>query len=427
MTIKKGALPATSAVVMALIFSATSLFISPFGLFLKPVSDEFHWSLAIFPQSMLVVSIVYALSAPLTGRAADRLGARGVVFAGVLLTAIGLFAISSMSGSLWQMFGCSVIIGMGAALVSPATLSGVIAGWWDSGRALVMGAALGAAPMLATAAFSPLIATLIVEYGWRNTFRGMSLIALCVSGFFVLVFLKQAHVFKQAMGAPAQQAKDVMQPTAIPVALQGMTLKEASRGGTFWLVLGISLALAFMFGGVSGHLVAVLADRGQSAEFGAALLSAIFIGGVSGSILAGAVVERFKRPQALLPFMAAPLLGLLLLTLQTQPLLTVLGAALIGIGFNAWIGQAPFLVTRYFGLRSAGEITGTLVSVGGVSIGVGPVVVGVMRTLYGDYQSALWLCIGLIVAALVGVALLRPYPGSQSQAGPSSSPASAMQ
>lgn len=420
MTIKKGALPATLAVVMALIFSATSLFISPFGLFLKPVSDEFHWSLAVFPQSMLVVSVVYALSAPLTGRAADRLGARGVVLAGVLLTAIGLFAISSMSGSLWQMFGCAVIIGMAAALVSPATLSGVIAGWWDSGRALVMGATLGAAPMLATAAFSPLIATLIAEYGWRNTFRGMSLIALCVSGFFVLVFLKQAQ------GSAAKQATDVVQPPAPLVALPGLTLKEALRGGTFWLVLGISLALAFMFGGVSGHLVAILADRGQSAEFGAALLSAIFIGGVSGPILAGAVADRIKRPQVLLPFMAAPLLGLLLLTVQIQPLPTVLGAALIGLGFNAWIGQAPFLVTRYFGLRSAGEITGTLVSVGGVSIGVGPVVVGVMRTLSGDYQSALWLCIGLIVAALVGVSLLRPYPGSQSQPGASSSPVSAM-
>jgi MFS family permease len=421
MTIKKGALPATLAVVMALIFSATSLFISTFALFLKPVSDEFQWSLAIFPQSMLICSIVYALSAPLTGRAADRLGARGVVLAGVLVTALGLFALSSMSGAMWQMYGCAVIIGMAAALVSPATLSGVVAGWWDSGRALVMGATLGAAPMLATAAFSPLIATLIAEYGWRTTFRGMALITLCVSGFFVLVFLKQTQ------RAASNRETGLTQLLGTTDALQGMTLKEALRSGNFWLVLAISLALAFMFGGISGHLVALLADRGQSAEFGAALLSAIFIGGVCGPILAGAVADRFTRPQVLLPFMAAPLLGLLLLTVQTQPLPTVLGAAMIGLGFNAWIGQAPFLVTRYFGLRSAGEITGALVSVGGISIGVGPVVVGVMRTVYGDYQSALWLCIGLIAAAFAGVAFLRPYPVSQSQAGSSSSPVSALQ
>jgi MFS family permease len=426
MTIKKGALPATLAVVIALIFSATSLFISTFALFLKPVSDEFHWSLAIFPQSMLVCSVVYALSAPLTGRAADRLGARGVVMVGVLVTAIGFYAISLMSGSMWQMYGCAVIIGMAAALVSPATLSGVVAGWWNSGRALVMGATLGAAPMLATAALSPLIASLISQHGWRITFRGISVITLCVSGFFVLAFLRQAQVIDQTKDSTSEHPTGLTQLLGTTDASQGMTLKEALRGGSFWLVLGISLALAFMFGGVSGHLVALLADRGQSAEFGAVLLSAIFIGGVIAPIVAGAVVDRFTRPQVLLPFMAAPLLGLLLLTVQTQPLPTVLGAALIGVGFNAWIGQMPFLVTRYFGLRSAGEITGTLVSVGGVSIGVGPVVVGVMRTAYGDYQSALWLCIGLIVAALIGIALLRPYPVTQPQVD-SPSPASAIQ
>lgn len=421
MTMKKGALPATVAVAIALVFSATSLFVSPFGLYLKPVSDEFHWTLAIFPQSLLVVSVVYALSAPLAGRAADRLGARRVVLTGVMVTSAGLFAISWMSGALWQMFGCAVIIGVAAALVSPATLSGVIAGWWESGRALVMGAALGAAPMLATAAFSPLIASLIAQYGWRNTFRGVSAIALCISGFFVLMFLKQAH------GAmPKSAAIDPAQPAATSVVLQGMTLKEAVRGGDFWLVLGISLALAFMFGGVTGHLVALQADRGQSAEFGAGLLSAIFVGGVSGPLLAGAVADRVKRPQVLLPFIAAPLLGLLLLTVQTQPLPTVLGAALIGLGFNAWIGQVPFLVTRYFGLRSAGEITGTLVSVGGICIGVGPVAVGVLRTLYGNYQLALWLCIGLTVAAFLGVALLRPYSSTQPRAGSSPSAVSAL-
>lgn len=401
---KKGALLAALAVVVALVFSATSLFMSPFAVFLKPVSTDLSWSLAVFPQSLLVVSIVYALSCPMIGRAVDRMGPRPIVPLGVVLTAAGLFGLAHMSGSLLQMYLYAFVLGIAGAAISPASLSGVIAGWFEHRRALAIGATLGAAPMLATAAFSPLIAVMIERYGWRDTYQGLALIALCVAGPVTLLLLKQANAGNHAAGPadlPAMRAGDQRPP--------GMSLAEALRCRDLWLLIAISALLAIMYGGVSGHLVAWQTERGYSTEFSAGLLSAMFVGGVAGPIVSGAVADRIMKPQVLLPFMAAPLLGLALLLMKVDPWLTIVAAGLIGLGFSAWIGQLPTQVNRYFGMRAMGEMAGLLTAAGGINLGIGPVLVGVLRTNYGRYEPAIMVCTGAMAIALICVVMLGPY------------------
>ena len=401
---RKGALSAAIASSVALIFGTSSLYISTFALFLKPVSNELHWNPAIFPQSLLIISIIYAIAAPIAGRASDRLGAARIVVAGNVLFALGLFGLATMGGSLPVMYAFAAMLGLAAPLVGPATIAPVVARWFDQGRGLMMGLTLGAAPQIAAAAFSPLIAQGIEHLGWRTSYRMIGLSALLISIPCTLLFLRNPkEPSTEASGGAAQAGQ-----------LPGLTLKEALRGRPFWLMLAASASLALVYGGVNGHLVAWQSDHGMSAAFSAEVLSAMFIGAVAGPIVAGAFADRVRRPQVLVPFVAAPLLGLVLLIAHGNAWLTIAGSALLGFGFSALVGQISLLVTRYYGLRSTGELSGVLISFGGIMLGVGPVVIGVARTLMGSYDPAMVLCLAVLVVPPICMLILPPYPAASS-------------
>ena len=91
---------------------------------------------------------------------------------------------------------------------------------------------------------------------------------------------------------------------------------------------------------------------------------------------------------------------------------------LIGFGYGAESATIPYLVSRYFGLRSFGEIYSYLfvtVPLGGA---IGPVLMGAGFDRSGSYRVALLLCgLATTIAALM-MLRLGSYPiFSSSQTG----------
>ncbi len=378
--------------------SGTPLYVSFFALFLEPVSKDLGWSLAVFPRGLLAFSVTFAIAAPLAGWLSDRLGVRATLIAGVALTTAGLLGVSLMSGALAPLIGCSFLIGVGSALVGVTSLASSVAGHFEKGRGLAMGIVFGAGPMLAAAAFSPIVSSSIAALGWRSAYQGLAIIGGVVSFVMVLALRKPPLANAGVPGMPMGRNPEA-----------GDDLRMALRRRSFWLIFAASMLLPIVFGGVSGHIVAIAAENGLPASIGAAMLSTAFLSGVFGPIVAGAAIDWLGRPQALLPFVAAPLIGLLLLLTKGSVPAYIAGSALIGLGFSAWSGQTALLITRYFGLRATGAIVGIIFATGGVFLGLGPVIVGFLRTTTGNYQSALWLSIGLQAVALLFVALLGPF------------------
>lgn len=277
-------------------------------MFLEPVSAEMGWSLAVFPRGVFMCSIFYALSAPLAGRIADRLGARRLILIGVPITAAGLLALSRISSSPLQLSTVAVLLGIAAGLISPATLSGFVARWFVQRRGLAMGVVLGAGPMLGVATLSPLLSSIIQTHGWRCAYQVLAVTVIGVSGLVSLLLLRDA---------PASVAEAVATPAAGPRETpQRASLQTALRTREFWLLFTATALLGIEFGGVTGHIVAWQSDNGMSPEFGARLLSALFVGALTGPIVAGAAMDWVVKPRVLLPFVAIPMLGLILLMLR---------------------------------------------------------------------------------------------------------------
>jgi hypothetical protein len=82
------------------VVSFGSLLVYTFGIFLKPLTSEFHWSREDAPRAFALAAITIAVVLPLLGIALDRLAPRRVVFPKFLVLGGAVRGLSRMSGAL---------------------------------------------------------------------------------------------------------------------------------------------------------------------------------------------------------------------------------------------------------------------------------------------------------------------------------------
>jgi MFS family permease len=74
----------------------------------------------------------------------------------------------------------------------------------------------------------------------------------------------------------------------------------------------------------------------------------------------------------------------------------MLSAVLLGLGVGAEVDLIAYMASRYFGLRSFGEIYGYLFGVFIVGTGLGPLATGIAFDRMGDY-SAIFICFAVLL------------------------------
>src|SRR5215510_9743601 len=141
---------------------------STFGVFLKPLSQEFGWSRAGISLAFSLANLMFSGALPLTGRLVDRLGARKVVLPSALIFSLGVMSFYFLSASLWHFYALYMLLGGVSSGTTPA-YSKVIARWFDHKRGLALGLAMAG---ISVGAFliPPLAQALITTVGWRQTY-----------------------------------------------------------------------------------------------------------------------------------------------------------------------------------------------------------------------------------------------------------------
>ena len=108
-----------------------------FGVFLKPVTEEFDWSRASLAGALAVAGLATGGLRPLAGWLADRYDPKIVAGTGVLMGGLALAGMSSVR-ELWHVYVLFLITGTGFTLASPATVAKIVGAWFTRRRALAM-------------------------------------------------------------------------------------------------------------------------------------------------------------------------------------------------------------------------------------------------------------------------------------------------
>ena len=423
--------------------SVTPMVYTVFGLFLVPLTSEFNWSRAGVSFVLTIIAVASALGYPVIGRMIDRYGARRIILAGNVLFAASIASVSLIGASLTHLYIAYALIGLTAAIPSSAMFTKVIASWFDRNRGLFLGI-VGGLGNGTGAALSPVLAHLLISaFGWRGGFQGIALTVLVI-GFPVLFLLlwdppgstgknragaqsgtrghppsagTRGHPPTVESGEPAtvphtaaeSTGNDVAATAAPATRAGGLTLGEARRTGTFWIIL-IAIALgAGSMTAIFAHVVPMLEDRGLPRAQAATVLATFSMVTAAWQIGVGYLLDRLPKPWIAAPFYVVALGGLVLLDATSSFPLLLLAGLLLGFGLGTEYGVLPYFISRYFGVKHYGAITGTAYAVVVLTQGVTPFLMALVFDRTGTYDLAMGaIAFGLVLGALL-ILRLKPF------------------
>jgi len=373
-----------------------SLFVYTFSVFVKPLSADFGWNRESISAGFAIAAVTLGTVSPLLGGWIDRFGPRRIILPCMTAYACGIASLALLRFGLWQFYlTCFVLgaVGNGAAHLA---YSRSISTWFQSrlGTALaivMVGAGLGAMIL-------PVVAqTIITHAGWRAAYASLGGIAL-------LLGLPLSWKYIRERGASDPAAEHAGERKTAPVAHSGVSWQQGLRSSPFWIVTAILFVSSISMNGAITHLSALLTDRGLTAANAA--LCASILGGSSliGRVLVGWLLDRFFGPRVAFAINCITALGIYMLSRADSFLTGSVAAALIGIGAGGEAAITPYLLTRYFGLRSFSALYGFTWTFYAAAGAIGPVILGRAFDATGSYASLL-----MLLAAALGLMALTNF------------------
>ena len=380
-----------------------SLLVCGFSVLLKPLAEEFAWSRESTATAYACFALASALAAPIVGRLLDRYGPGRVAVPCIALCGIGIASLSLLTGSRAHLYGLFTILGIAATGTSPLAYSRAVSTWFDRRRGTALAIVLGGAAA-ASMAHPPALEALIRSTGWQRACQ-------VIGGAMVVVGLP--------IVAGVVRERDAAARTA-PPAIADVTIVGAMRSRIFWVLIVVVAGTALAFNAIVVHIVALLTDRGVSPARAALTLSLMGGAGLTGRLLTGWLLDRFRATYVSAALLTLAAAGILLLATRHTFELALVAAVMIGFGMGGELDVTPFLLSRYFGLRSLSTSYGFAWMAMGSGAAVGSVVMGRAFDASGSYDRILLqlaagtLLLAILMLCLPAYRLLmeeQPVPG----------------
>jgi MFS family permease len=371
-----------------------------FGVFLKPLINEFGWTRAAtsgaYSLNMFLIGGVGILS----GRLTDRFGPRLVVTVSGLLMGVGYLLMSRISG-IWQIYlFYGVLMSAGLAGMWVPLLS-TVARWFVKRRGLASGIAVSGGGV-GTAIMPPLANHLISSYSWRASYLIIGAILLAVT-VVIAQFLKRDP---GQMGLLAYGA-DSVSTDSPDSGSQGLSLWEAVRGRQFWIICVVFLCGALGIQTVMVHIVPHATDIGVSPAAAATVLSVVGILSIGSRVGMGSIADRSGSRIVMVIVLALMSASFLLLLFANELWMLYLFAVVFSVAYGGFAAVLSPVVAEYFGLRVHGAVFGLAGFAVGIGDAIGSLVAGRIFDISGSYYWAFMLCAMLGVAGIVLSILLR--------------------
>ena len=386
---------AASVVSVALV-AGTSFW--SFGLYIDPLEREFGWSRWAVSGGFSIALLVGSLASPLIGRAVDRHGPRRVIVLGAVLTA-GSFLLLATTSALWQWFLYQSIAAVFRNMMFFIPFQTLVSRWFERRRGLAVGI-LGTGFSMGGFAVVPALRAVIDAVQWEGSFVVSAIVTVAVVAPLALLLIRDRPADKglladgdaQPEGGPAE-----------PVALTGLTDRQALRTPLFWV---IALALMVFFFGMFGwtaHAVPYYESVGYSKWWAAQLLAIAAGSGIVTRLAFGYLADRIARIEvAAMALCACLTLSMLVLLVSGGSVLGVvvfLGFWFVGSSGGPMI--EPLLTARTFGMAYFASILGALAIVSQSGQIVSPIIAGAIFDATGEYDWAL-----VMFACSMGLSLL---------------------
>jgi MFS family permease len=392
------AILATCFFIMTLVSGAQA----SFGVFFKPMLNEFGWTRASTSLPFSLNLILCGVFGILAGRISDRIGPKSVVTIGGIVLGAGYMLMSRIN-NLWGLYlSYGILVALGSAAFY-VPLVATVTRWFPKKRGMMVG--IGVSGIGFGIGIVPTIASkLMVEYNWRTSLFIVGAASL------VLIALLGQLLKSDPGNMPEDKPSDTKTVSSLPSI--GMSFNEAVKTKQFWMIFVAWLLYGFFFQVGAVHTVPYATDLGMTALAAATLLSIIGLIGIAGRSSLGIIGDKFNNKVTLAASFI--LISLVFFTIAFSGTIEALYAYAVVYGLFSGVGVLLASINaEHFGLQALGAITGAIVFGNNIGGALGPALAGFIFDATDSYKLAFLLCGVAAVAAGIFVWLLKPSAKTQ--------------
>lgn len=386
-----------------------------FGAFFDPIVEHFGWSRATTSAAISLQRTESGMVSPFVGYFIDRFGPRKVMLAGILVTGFGFILLGRIN-SLWQFYAAFTLITLGMSFGTWMVVTTTVANWFVALRTKAL--ALTSAGSALGGLLVPVVIWLIATTDWRT-----GLIVIGVG--FWLVGIPASLVMRRRPedhgllpdgrdpdtlddGAPSGDGTATTAPRNTEASF---TVRQALATRAFW-----QMALAMGFGqlvmSASIHQIPAITSFGFSRETAGLVMLTVSLMSLAGRIGSGVVGDKLDKRKVIAAAFACQLIGTVIFANTSTPLHLVGFVFFWGVGFGASIPIRFALLADYFGRTHFGSVMGIMMTVSTIFGVVGPVFVGWMFDVRGNYRDPFMiLSLTVLIAIPLVLGLHRPVVG----------------
>lgn len=397
---------------MQLVFSGVHL---AFGIFLKPIAEEFQWSRGATAFAYTLLWWVSSPASLLLGMLSDKIGTRKVLLFGAAVFGLGIFLAGRME-NLWQFYlfyGVLAGIGRGA---DRAPLLGSVFQYFNKRKGLAMGITLSGTG-IGTLVFPPLARYLISVADWRIALTVIALLSWLVLIPAALLIRKPRPGEGEPPSNDGQNAVAEDAGGILGSRDKDWTAREVLANRTFWIFVITGVACCISHSMPLAHIVAYASDRGIPEFAAAGVLSALGLTAAIGRLLWGTVADKVGARKTVMCCIMLQTSAMFAVAFMNNLWGFYLFAIWFGLSYGGVLPLYAVVTRELFGMKRFGTAYGLHSFTTSIGMGGGGIVGGLLFDASGSYFVPFMTstALGIIASAFaIHLAFLK-RPGAPSE------------
>lgn len=376
-----------------------------FGLWMAPVTQTHGWSRETFSFALAIQNLVWGFAGPVVGWWADRKGAVGVLLAGGLLYALGLWGMASATTPLVFTLTTGVVIGIAQACSTYPVVYGILGRHVSASQRAWAMSVTAAAGSFGQFLMVPAASHLLAIVSWQEALWGLSVACLFM---WPLAWLLRADkpVLASPPGTPAPK------PTALEPQSTWDALKEAATHPSYLLLTAGYFVCGFQLAFIGIHLPSYLRDQQLAASVATTALALIGLFNVVGTYSVGWMGQRFSKPYLLSAIYIGRALAMTVFVLTpATPWSVAIFSAVMGFLWLSTVPPTNAIVAQMMGVKHLSMLAALVFLSHQLGSFMGVWLGGWLYDLQGHYQWVWWIAIALgVVAAALNLPVREHVP-----------------
>ena len=316
-----------------------------YGLFYEPLSKILNVGKASATLHVSIAGLATGFTSPLVVKALKKISCRIVMIAGIIMLCLSGYVIGT-SQNLLLVNIMGIFRGIGLACTSNVIITILTGNWFMAFRGTISGLIMSFSGIMGSL-FSPVVSRMLENYGFRNAYLICAAIMLILALPAVFIPLYPSDINMEAYGHDRVSVQD-------KESYAGYF--ELSFTGKVFLTLMSTSFLVICVTTLTSYLPSYVESLNQSAQNGAALLSASMVGNVVFKFLIGICIDKKGVFFSFVTFMTICFIGLSVITFIPQnTTLLLISGVLYGACYAVNKVAVPLTVRIFFGDEKYGE------------------------------------------------------------------------